>query len=929
MDETSTGNEPVGAEWVWPVPPDAATARVSRARFALRVKLQGAAIGSLAVSARTRYDLRVNGVPMGTGPGRSYPEFREYDRYDLATVLTAGWNTIEAEVLHEDLATYHHLHEPPGFVAWGSLSEADGERHELATPGRWLCRNIPGVAADTPRLSFAQGPVESVDVRADSERSNPWGRPFPRTPKEASVPVEARRIPPLTRIVRPALAVTVTDAPAASRAISARVCFDGEPKVSEPPRGWWGVLVAWLHSPREQCVPAGCWWGEYFLNDAPLKPRPDALRPFRQHLELPLRAGWNRLAVQGGVYWGYWDFCMEWPTECRVAVGTRPDGELAPGAATEGFLVAGPMPRDALDRLWPLLFAGTTVPETVAWRQMPVPAIADMPLRRLLWTADRGAPQPVDLPVRIAAGMQTRLVADLGQLTLGRVAIELDAPEGTVIDVGHGEQAVGGRPRLDAVVTVYPADRWIAEGGRHRLETMSPRGFRHLEFLVGGHDREVTVHAIEAVEQRYPYEVTGSFACSDDAMNRLWSYGRRTLELCSEDVLIDCPWRERTLYGGDLLPQMAATAALTRDLRLVRRSLEVLLQSFDPSTGWLQPMAPFPRDGARFAEYPLLTSVAAGWYLRLTDDEPFARRAWPVFRGMAEAAGRMRRPDGLYSPPHRAFIDHARKVTEGPTCAFNAALAAALLAWAETAERCSEASAAAGLRTLATELGARLTEAFYEPAAQSFRDLPAGPGRTETEGTPANTWPLLFVPPSRERAAEVLATLQRQVRAFDADHEERSVSPYQMFYLLGALRELGAADLAEEAIRTVYGAMLRTPTGTLWEHGKPDASLVHAWSCGVNDYLSTAVLGVRMGFGDPAERREVRVAPCAHGIAWARGTVPHPLGDVTVAWERDGRELRIDVRAPTGVAVTIAPAGPLANLALRKDLRVGTLGRRH
>lgn len=115
--------------------------------------------------------------------------------------------------------------------------------------------------------------------------------------------------------------------------------------------------------------------------------------------------------------------------------------------------------------------------------------------------------------------------------------------------------------------------------------------------------------------------------------------------------------------------------------------------------------------------------------------------------------------------------------------------------------------------------------------------------------------------------------------------------------------------------------MPTNPTGTLWEHALPNLSLTHAWSSGVCDYFATTVLGVRMGFESATELQTVHVRPCAATLTWARGRVPHPLGDVTVAWERQGDRLQVEVDAPPGVRVEVAPGGPLAALACDTTIR--------
>ena len=291
-----------------------------------------------------------------------------------------------------------------------------------------------------------------------------------------------------------------------------------------------------------------------------------------------------------------------------------------------------------------------------------------------------------------------------------------------------------------------------------------------------------------------------------------------------------------------------------------------------------------------------------------------AARAWPVFREMAASLARMRGADGLYTPPGRAFIDHGRRVVAGPTAAFNAACVAALRAFASTARQIGDKASADDLEVRAADLELRLPAAYFASSENVFRDLPTDGGASATEGSPAIVWPLLFAPGTRPLAPSAMPALRRLLEGFDSRREAESVSPYQMFYLLALLRELGEAALAEETIRRVYATMLGTPTGTLWENAEPDKSLCHAWSAGVNYYLSTAVLGVGLAFDDPAERRIIRVRPCAATLSWARGRVPHPLGDVDVEWRVEDGRLRVVVRAPADAPVAVKPCGPLASL---------------
>ena len=891
--------------WVW-APAGMGTLKLERIVFRLDLTLVTAVdTACLMLSARTRYRLKVNGAILGSGPARCYPEFREADTHDLKPYLVPGANQIEVEVLHQTAATFHHLPEPPGFIAWGASVETNGTRHSLITPGRWQCRRRAGVNPETPPLSFAQGAIEVVDLHADTrELDHLWTTPLPGDPGLTPL-LRPRTLPALTRHALAAREIRHSAVNVAETVVGAWVIADH----SETTGGQMAAAKTWVHSPVAQTVHVAAWWGDYWVNGHLQAKENDPARSLRQTMAVDLKAGWNRLCAAGPIVFGYWEFCLAWPTASRLSVRTS----KAAGSPS-GVELAGPFPNTTWESCRDDLVKGEPV-ETVKWRWQLLTHRTCPPLRKLAWATPVEMVTPDSLPLELPAGQHTLITADMGIMTLGPIVLDIEGPAGTTVAIGHSEQAAAsGRPDYAKTLTLYGADHFVLPGGRQRIETFSPHGLRHFELLVSQHQAPVVLHGAGVVETRYPYDFTGSFECSDPDFNRLWAFGRRTLELCSEDVLTDCPWRERTLYGGDLLATMGATIGVTHDLRLVRQSIELFLQSFNPATNWLQSMAPMGRDRAPLSEYPLLIAIATAWYLRLTGDRAFAQRAWPVFRAMTRAIDAMGRPDGLYAPPWPAFIDHGRTVCAGPTAPFNAALVAALRAFAETARQAGDEAGAGPLDRRAGDLEALLSKSYFDTGSGSFRDLPLHEGGRETEGCPAIVWPLLFSPATRVLASAALPALKSLLEGFAPDRESQSVSPYQMFYVLALLRQLGEAKLAEETIRRVYAPMLAHPTGTLWEHAQPDQSLTHAWSCGIMDYFSTAVLGVRMGFEQADELQTILISPCAATLDWAKGRVPHPRGEVSVEWKRSGDRLAISVKAPAGVPVTVRAAGPLAKL---------------
>src|SRR6185312_10149699 len=107
----------------------------------------------------------------------------------------------------------------------------------------------------------------------------------------------------------------------------------------------------------------------------------------------------------------------------------------------------------------------------------------------------------------------------------------------------------------------------------------------------------------------------------------------------------------------------------------------------------------------------------------------------------------------------------------------------------------------------------------------------------------------------------------------------------------------GHARAAEAYMRRYWAPMLEDPEGTLWEHFDRSGSSSHAWSAAPTYYLSTEVLGVRLGYPTPEGLDNVTIAPRADSLSWARGVVPHPRGNISVDWRADGQVLHLTVQA--------------------------------
>lgn len=913
-------------KWVWPeVSPRARVTSVYfRREFALTQNVLDA---HLHLFVHSRYHLRVNGHRVGVGPARSYPEYPEFDRYDLSPYLQLGENVIAVHVVHVGDESYHQLPLQGAFVAWGAIETEGGDALDLATPGDWVCQRSLARDEMAPRFSFAIGSLDHMDLRKESgnwwqqERPDgewcsplvldeplPWGELVPRS------------IPPLTRTFEAVEALLgVYEHDPDGTMLSFRLS-PGE-RLDDP----YAFACTSIHSPRDQEVVMGTWWGEYFINGEVVNQVPDPEgRSFRQKAVVSLKVGWNFLCVGYGLLDNIWEFHLAYPHSAGLHMSATQTDEGEPTIHTVGPFSKSALP--AMDQSFRPESPSDVIEACGGeWRSQETHTVACSPLRALAWprftrTLTVGSHSVSAL--RASADQSTSFVLDYGCIQLGQIVFTCDAPEGTCIDVGYAEALSGNRPAYGKNHLVMAGERRWCRGGKQEIEFFFPRGFRFVQIAVSQHTADVTIESIGVLRQRYPYDFRADFQCSDTAWTQLWHEGVHTLDLCSEDVITDCPWRERTLYGGDLFVEAATAFAVTGDTALVRRCIEIFVQSYSPETHWLQSMAPkvLRHNKGTLFDYPLLIIHLCWWYYRYSGDLAFVKRCVPVFREMMNSLRGWRKPDGCWQvrDGFAAFLDWVDIDASGNVCALNALIARVCKDWAGLLRVADEdVNESAGFDTLGHETAVLLHQRYWDTDVDAFADCVADDGTREGDHfIVSSSWPSVFGFCDADTNRAIAHHIEARMKTFDPHNDHATSATYGAFYYLGALYQMGEEALAEQCLRTQYQLMIQHSTGTIWEHSHDQKSLAHAWSTSPTYYGSTRVLGVRLGWPEPDALDKILIAPQAASITWARGVVMHPRGPVSVDWRLEAGRMHLSYEAPAGVSVRVEPCGMLAQYPL-------------
>lgn len=541
------------------------------------------------------------------------------------------------------------------------------------------------------------------------------------------------------------------------------------------------------------------------------------------------------------------------------------------------------------------------------------------------------------------------VTVDLGEQVSGLVAVELDAPAGTVVDVKAAEQ-VDGNGRLEALQQ-HSGFRYVCRGSHDRYRTFDPIGGRFLALAIRStgpvHVRSVEVHErlfprITATAGHHPGRATPpeapTFRCSDPLLDDIWRVGRRTVDLCSHDAYLDCPSREQRAWVGDSVVHQLVDLTTNPDWSLAGWNVEL---AGTPRPDGMLPMA-VAGDFAWLDRTVIpdwaLHWIHALWNLhRYTTDDARIDALLPVAEGILRWFDRYRGPDGLlHDVGSWVLIDWSAVSTAGTSGALNALWARALR---EFARMCADRGRHGPARWAHERVAEvwQAFEVFWDPGRAVYVDhlVEGVPRRPVSQHTNAAAIVAGLVPDGRRAAlADTIVDRERLVHAawlapgreatlegagdmyagflylvngpdepwWDVEAGIVAAQPFFRYVVHDAVVEAGRADRIPSLCRD--WAVLLDRSATTWSEVWYGGSHCHGWCATPTRDLVQHVLGVQPaapGFG------RVAVAPALGDLDWAEGSAPTPAGLVHVRVEADRVEidtpLPAEVRLPGSVDV--------------------------
>lgn len=427
-------------------------------------------------------------------------------------------------------------------------------------------------------------------------------------------------------------------------------------------------------------------------------------------------------------------------------------------------------------------------------------------------------------------------------------------------------------------------------------------GFRFVRLDLVDEGKSVSLSAVRAISLYRDLPYLGTFACSDERLNRIWQTGAYTVHLNMQEYVWDGIKRDRLVWIGDMHPETRVISTVFGAQDVVPRSLD-FVRDGTPLPGWMNGIS-------SYSIWWLL--IHHHWYL-YHGDEAYLAQQQAYIVGLLEQLLARIGPDGAERLDGMRFLDW-------PTADNDEARHAGLQA----------------LMVLAMRAGAELCDTLDETnMAQRCRD---GERRLRQHRP--------VVGRTKQAAALLALAGLEDAAAMNADvlsvGGARGMSTFYGYYMLQARAMADDHQGALDAIRTYWGAMLDLGATTFWEdfdldwsegasgiddlvpQGKRDIhadfgrycyqglrhSLCHGWAGGPTAWLSEHVLGVRPAAPGFAK---VRIAPHLGDLAWARGTFPTPHGLIRISHQRraDG-SIASEIDLPAGVErVDTGPSLPI------------------
>jgi hypothetical protein len=466
-----------------------------------------------------------------------------------------------------------------------------------------------------------------------------------------------------------------------------------------------------------------------------------------------------------------------------------------------------------------------------------------------------------------------------------------------------GDRADWKKGKLYGDTDTYQPGGYGDNGSPEEYEPFWFRTFRFVRLHITTGNEPLTLLDFYYRETGYPLEVKTQVEMSAPELYAIWDISLRTLRRCMHETYEDCPFYEQRQYVMDSRLQILYTYSVSADDRMARRCIDDFHRSlrYDGLTS-----ASFPCVYSRSCVIPgfsLYYVMMIHDHMMYFGDRGLVERYMPTVDAILSFFERNRDERGIVgkigfqTPDIWSFVDWTPEwmggvptaIYQGPLTFESLLYAYALSFAAELADYAGRKERAAGYRERADSVRAAVNT-YCVGKNGLYQD---GPG-VDQYSQHCQVFAVLS-----ETAADWKLLMEQCLKRENEGENMARCSVAMAFYLFRALEKAGLYDRTGP-LWNPWREMLKNNLTTCEEDQVTARSDCHAWASLALYELPAVVLGIRPaspGYGS------IKVNPNPGFLTWAKGKVITPRGTVQVSWEKTEEGIKLDVKAPEGVAI--------------------------
>lgn len=375
---------------------------------------------------------------------------------------------------------------------------------------------------------------------------------------------------------------------------------------------------------------------------------------------------------------------------------------------------------------------------------------------------------------------------------------------------------------------------------------------------------------------------SGTFACSDKLLNKIWEVGAYTMDLTTREFFLDGIKRDRWTWSGDAIQSYLMNYYLRFDTECVKRTIRQL-RGKDPVTAHINTIM----------DYTFYWFKSILDYYQYTGDLTFISEMYPKMCTLMDYVLERTNSDGLVEgkADDWIFVDwvdfpmHKRGVLAFEQILFYKALmtmhtCATLLHQTDPYQQ------------LAENVICKTRQLLWNDDRQAWEHaIEEGEINHQITKFP-NIFAILYDIVDDATKRNIVDSVMENNKI------DPITTPYMRFYELEALCMMGRQTQVLQEIRNYWGGMLREGATSFWEkyipseqgtehlamYGRPyGKSLCHAWGASPVYLLGRYFLGIQPtqpGYATWEAR------PYLADLEWMEGHVPTPNGIIHIRMER-------------------------------------------